>query len=314
MTISLNADVAVAHTSNVASWSNLSSLVAPMSGTLFLSDYWKRKPLFVPASEERLASVVKDLGSLQVETLLTQHQWLDIWREQPISRPLPETSRSIDLALDAYYNQGATLYFHLRRDVPLFRSALQLAHQLGESRALLRASMFAVRAHHGSEPHYDRNDNITIQLRGRKKWVVAPNEFIEEPVANWVMSSPPPAYCDRSRIPTTMPANAAEWVLTPGSVLYVPRGFLHHVTALDADSLSVVFAFGNLLVGEAIGAAFQRQMFASVAFRRAITGLFGAEWNASAARSEIAAAIAEYKRLVQTISETTVLDDILRSK
>lgn len=314
MTITSSVGVATAHASDVASWSHLSSLLAPTSGAQFLSDYWKRKPLFAPAAEERLAGVTQDLGSLQVETLLTQHQGLEIWREQPLKRPLPETARSIDLALDAYYNQGATLYFHLRRDTPMFRAALRLAQQLGEPRTAVRASVFAVCAHHGSEPHYDRNENFTIQLRGRKKWIVAPNGFIDEPVANWVMSSPPPAYCDQSRIPTAMPADADEWVLTPGSLLYVPRGFLHHVTAVDADSLSLVFAFGNLLVGEAVGAAFQRQMFSSVTFRRAITGLFGTEWNGSMARAEIAAAIAEYKRLVQTVSETKILDEILRSK
>jgi hypothetical protein len=270
---------------------DLASIVAPVPPDVFLREYWRQQPLFVPGDAARLVRLATDLGSGELGALLAQHRSIDIWREGAVARELPATSKTIDMALECYHNAGATLYFHLRRDTPAHAWAFRLAHEVGELPNLVTCSILAVRAGHGSKPHYDRNENFTIQLSGRKRWLVAVNDFVTAPVANWAVGTVPPPYADPARVPSQMPADAVEYVLGPGSMLYVPRGYLHHVTALDEDSLSLTITFSNLLWGEALLDVLKRRLLQHLPLRQALTGAFGSGWNREPTRLELDACL-----------------------
>src|SRR6266487_1877964 len=139
---------------------NLKSLVAPVSPEEFPQDYWTQQPLFTSGDPARLRTILEDLGSLELTTLLAQSHSLQIWCDA--SPDAPCLPASFDRALDAYYNRGATLYFHLREGVPARRWIAALAHELGQPDVGAQFSLFAVRAGHGSGVHYDRNENFTI--------------------------------------------------------------------------------------------------------------------------------------------------------
>jgi ribosomal protein L16 Arg81 hydroxylase len=79
--------------------------------------------------------------------------------------------------------------------------------------------VFAVHAGGGTSPHPDWNDSFTIQIRSTKRWRVAPNGFMPHPVTNWTIGDPPPLFAHSIPLPTEMPRDAQEYVLTPGSVL-----------------------------------------------------------------------------------------------
>jgi bifunctional lysine-specific demethylase and histidyl-hydroxylase NO66 len=79
---------------------------------------------------------------------------------------------------------------------------------------------------HGLNPHYDPHDVIILQISGRKHWKV----FDRVPGA-------PGSSGSVDLEPDTRPA--AETVLTPGDVLYIPRGWVHVADTADDISLHV---------------------------------------------------------------------------
>ncbi|WP_328433161.1 JmjC domain-containing protein [Streptomyces sp. NBC_00425] len=74
----------------------------------------------------------------------------------------------------------------------------------------------------GFPEHWDDHDVFVIQLLGQKHWQV------QSPTRKWPLP-------DDFGEPPTEYAN--EWTLTPGSVLYLPRGWWHKVTPLNQPSL-----------------------------------------------------------------------------
>ncbi|MGW4201962.1 cupin domain-containing protein [Streptomyces sp. NPDC004726] len=74
----------------------------------------------------------------------------------------------------------------------------------------------------GFPEHWDDHDVFVIQLLGRKNWRV------QQPTRKWPMPE------DTGEPPTEY---ANDWTLTPGSVLYLPRGWWHKVTPLSEPSL-----------------------------------------------------------------------------
>ena len=299
---------------------NLQSLVAPISREDFLRDYWTRKPLFVKGYADRLRGLVEELGSLQLTALLAQSQRLQIWNETHLEGPVLPVS--LDRALDAYYNRGATLYFHLCPQAPARRWIAELEKDLGQPDLGAHFSLFAVRAGHGTDLHYDRNENFTIQLRGTKCWQVRENWFLQSPDSNWHVGGSAPAYCDPLQVPTeeVLP-DATQYVLEPGSMLYVPRGYLHLVTAAEEDSLSCNLMFPTLLWGEALLYILRSRLLAHAALRKSVVGAFGSAWNLSECIPELEESSAllrkcvdevDAKTLTRLMSDPSVGDDLRR--
>jgi 50S ribosomal protein L16 3-hydroxylase len=182
-------------------------------------------------------------------------------------------------ALEAYERRGATLYFQMKDSWPLARWTSALAEELGEPPIGVTA-FFAVRGGSGTRPHVDWNENFTIQLAGTKRWLVAPNGFIAHPVTNWTIGDSPPPYAHSSELPTEMPPDAREYRLTPGAVLYVPRGFLHHVTSVDsADSLSLSMSLPPTPWAHVLTSLLGLRLLEHPDLREALSGAFGTGWG-----------------------------------
>ncbi len=259
----------------------LESFVAPLSAKTFLNDHWKQKPFYVKGSEARLTSLIADFGILELRELVAQGSALQVWGKDVGVNP------SIDEALQAYKEEGATLYFQVDPNSKVRQWAVEIGKGLGETAANCQLGMFAVTANHGSIPHFDRNENFTVQLQGTKRWYVAPNGFVDNPDDNWVINSPPPPYSDAKKVPKEMPEDAVEYVLGPGDVLYVPRGWLHQVTAKNENSLSCNFLFRNILWGDVIVYVLRKRLFRDPKLRGSLTGVFGTGWNLSVAMQEL---------------------------
>lgn len=83
----------------------------------------------------------------------------------------------------------------------------------------------------GFSDHYDVHDVFVIQVEGEKRW------RIREPVWPLPLRDQP---WDRHKDAISAAAQAApleEFVMTPGEVLYLPRGYLHSATALGDISI-----------------------------------------------------------------------------
>lgn len=113
--------------------------------------------------------------------------------------------------------------------------------ELTDSRCLVYASPKGK----GNAPHFDQNVNFVLQVHGTKKWWLAPNRHVENPLTRHTMGLPPDpelATYARMPLPTKMPTGAKTYLLQPGSLLFVPRG-MWHSTLAQSDALSLNFTF-----------------------------------------------------------------------
>lgn len=86
----------------------------------------------------------------------------------------------------------------------------------------------------GFEPHYDWMDVVVVQVAGIKKWSVAsePSVYLSN------------QYQTRYREKPTAP-RYEEFIMNPGDVLYIPRGFTHNATTpLESEEPSLHLTFG----------------------------------------------------------------------
>lgn len=256
---------------------SLTSLVAPIGVPEFLERYWRREPFHCPGSVRRLAPALRDLGSAEIAGLLWQSQHSAILGPQ--GSEMGAGRRSMATVLEAYEKRGATLCLQMKSSWALARWTAALMEELGEP-PIGVTLVFAVRSGGATNPHLDWNDSFTVQIRGTKRWRVAPNGFMAHPVTNWAIGDPPPLFAHSSPLPTEMPRDAREYVLTPGSVLYVPRGFFHQVTSIDADdSLSLNMGIPPTPWAVVLCGLLSNRLLDDPEFRDALCGAFGSGWG-----------------------------------
>jgi bifunctional lysine-specific demethylase and histidyl-hydroxylase NO66 len=127
------------------------------------------------------------------------------------------------------YHDGFTLVVNQmhRRSTSVGRlcRSLQAAlhHRVGANLYLTPAGA------QGFLPHVDTHDVFVLQLEGAKEWHVAkPTTTLPMPVG--------------SHRPQTLP-DARSYLLEPGDLLYLPRGFRHEAIAADSSSLHLTVGF-----------------------------------------------------------------------
>jgi hypothetical protein len=132
--------------------------------------------------------------------------------------------------------------------------------------------------------------------------VVAPNGFGTHPITNWTIGDPPPFFARPTELPSEMPADAQDYRLTPGSVLHVPLGFLHHVTALDSeDSLSLNMSLPARAVGGVLCGLLSNRLLEDEEFRDALRAPFGTGWGCDKARELLPQKLAALSRHAEAI-------------
>jgi hypothetical protein len=109
--------------------------------------------------------------------------------------------------------------------------------------------------------HWDTHDVFAVQLLGRKRWLVYPPTF------------PLPLDMHRSEGSGAIcpPTPVLDCVLETGDLLYVPRGFWHHVMPLDGPSLHLSVGTYAPSVHDYVLWACARYLPAAVAARRSLT-------------------------------------------
>jgi hypothetical protein len=287
------------------------SLAAPIGREAFLRDYWCRAVFHRPGNAGRLGALLAALGPVELPALIAaspNFAVLGLEGEADAGAHF-----SVPDAMAAYASRGATLYFRLGEDAPLCRWTAELAASLGEPPVGV-TSLFAVRGRNGTRLHLDWNENFTIQLRGTKRWRVArePNGFVDDPVTNWSVGQPAPLYAHSSRLPERMPEDAPSYLLTPGSVLYVPRGFLHEVASVDeAESLSLNLSFPPSPWAVVLSTLLSVRLLEDAEFRAGLRGAFGSAWGREALLQRLPAMMQAFTREAAQVDGDlrAILDD-----
>ncbi|HVK60235.1 MAG TPA: cupin domain-containing protein [Bdellovibrionales bacterium] len=127
----------------------------------------------------------------------------------------------------------------------------------------------------GTAPHFDQNINFVLQLHGTKKWRIAPNRHVENPLVRHTMglALDPELAPYAQPMPTAMPEDeTSEIVLKPGSLLFVPRGYWH-TTEAEGEALAMNFTFNQPSWADLFTAALRSRLTLSPEWRELADGV-----------------------------------------
>ena len=147
----------------------------------------------------------------------------------------------------AWTQQLAEGWSHGLLDVQLWSSAARawchaLAADLGLPVEGARAVLFVTDAPHGRPKHFDERQVFVVQLAGAKRWWLAENTAVSKPRHGYhPPASPHPELlaAGQPHVDLTWPPGpTTETLLSPGDVLYCPRGWWHRTLA-EGRSISL---------------------------------------------------------------------------
>jgi 50S ribosomal protein L16 3-hydroxylase len=226
----------------------LPALLQPFSVEQFIKEFWPDNYLVVHGLKKSTQFLLEHPQLQSVEAMV--EKW-----SGSVTASLPDFNdeySSIEVSsIDAskLYRNGMTLAFsNVDRQIPELGPWLNSFQEiLGLPKITFSRCIVYVSPHgRGTSPHFDRNINFVLQIKGSKKWLLAPNLHCKNPLARHTMNtvlSPRLLGYTKSPMPTEMPENTTEVELRAGSLLFVPRG-MWHATKAAGDSLSLNFTFG----------------------------------------------------------------------
>ncbi|MCH9688269.1 MAG: cupin domain-containing protein [Deltaproteobacteria bacterium] len=218
---------------------DLEQLLSPISVETFVDDYLERQPLHVPGDPHRFSSLFRldDVDELLARGYFQSDDRFGVFRDgqrlqPPFHRAAAGSGRRQHEAVIASWVRER----HLAGDTVV---AYAIDGQFPTLRRLARAVGQALRARvdiglyltpnctRGLAAHWDYMDVMVLQLEGTKRWQLhgTGQRLPVKPRTRRFSQSVDTA------------ETTADVVLSPGDLLYLPRGTTHQVTAEDRQSL-----------------------------------------------------------------------------
>jgi 50S ribosomal protein L16 3-hydroxylase len=225
----------------------IESLFSPLKREEFISAYRENKALVAHHDIEKF----QELTSLKF--LSSLDSLLEAWPTtvNAYSPGIPDEVNSSKVSTaeaQKLFKQGSGLFFDdpNQYEEVLGKVLEGLRQDLGLSNLTFsRSLIYAIPKGKGTAQHFDQNINFVLQVSGTKKWWVAPNQSVENPMTRYTVGTNPDpeldSYLDED-LPTQFPENSTEYDLRPGSVLFLPRGAWHKTEASE-DAVSLNFTF-----------------------------------------------------------------------
>jgi 50S ribosomal protein L16 3-hydroxylase len=220
-----------------------------MPAETFLAEYWPTVPCVIHGAPDRLSGLVNlpelrsvpDILRMACDTLMVQSTTAE---GEYVNLRVDRTQAA------SLYACGMTLYLNGVRSVErgLGRCVEQLEADLALAPNLVHPGVLASRKGRGIGMHFDSQEGFIVQVSGRKLWRLAPNRHLKNPHVNHVAGRPIPPELEplcTSGLPQTMPEETTDIVLSPGSVLFIPRGYWHSTETLE-DSVHIDLMMPNL--------------------------------------------------------------------
>lgn len=225
----------------------LNALINPLSIPDFLEHFRTNKPFVVHHEGSELREL-RDLPFLSsLESLLKS--WpgpidahLPDARDEvsSISTSPKDAQKLFDCGMGLLFNDANQISDTLENWVQQIRSDLGLP-KMTYGRSLI----YATPDGKGTAPHFDQNINFVLQIHGTKKWTMAKNESVINPMVRHTMGravDPEMMNYLEDEMPEEMPEEKFSFELKPGSLLFVPRG-VWHATEAEGHALSLNFTF-----------------------------------------------------------------------
>jgi ribosomal protein L16 Arg81 hydroxylase len=241
-------------------------LIRPVGCRAFFKRYWQRRSLSVHLEEGVFARILAEVGPLDIVAMAkAARRGVQAWISGPhILHSVFEADAN---NVGEFGRVGATLYFV---DVPLPGITEQIADALGAPRRRLRASLFLTPGSIGASPHFDSNENFTIQLTGSKRWYVESSPLAIMPPVGHVIGHRPAPSVENLIVRGHRPSERC-FDLKPGTFLYVPRGTVHRTSA-GSPSWSLNICYSGTTWLDLLQESLQQRLVASERWRSMVTG------------------------------------------
>lgn len=264
----------------------LAALIHPQKTESFFEAYEKNIPFVVHGLNTSISDL-KTLPFLQSLEMLLNTWPKDIQAHLPDVR---DEASSIDTtpkdAQKLFHNGMGLLFNHAQTISPVLEKWLhELRLDLGLSAlTIARCLIYATPKQAGTAPHFDQNINFVYQVSGEKKWWIAKNESVVNPMTRHTMglsTDPELESYALEEMPEKMPEDKTLFELKAGSLLFVPRGCWHETHA-ETDALSLNFTFTAPTWIDLFSAALRGRLAQSQKWRETANGVSDTEKNAEA--------------------------------
>lgn len=251
-------------------------LIAPLGRGEFFDGIHRKRPVHVagPAEKFQFAMDWELLSDLINQAAIWSQKSLQLYldtQEIPGSEYcVPGVNRDgeqglmVDIdRLRHWLGEGASLVLN---DIEtLTPGMLEIAHILGyEPGGKVQANLYCSwLAHQAFPPHFDVHDVFAMQISGEKRWRIYQRHFID-PINHPHFRQLDQAFHDRHKGAISM-----EFVMTPGDLVYIPRGYYHDAIAESDATVHLSFSAVPAIGLDLISAVFDRAVYDEV-FRQAI--------------------------------------------
>jgi Cupin superfamily protein len=215
----------------------LHELLAPFSEEEFFNRFWEKEVLNISRNNPKFFSFLNGELSLEKMIQLFCRQWGDVSLARAGTKPAecPYINGSPDLrAIRQAFREKYTVVVN---DLQLKDLAIASFCRTMERSFFCRANVNAYFTNcesQGLKAHYDDDDVFILQLRGGKAWRIY-KERAELPLAHM-----PYAELVRQDSPYDT------FSLSPGDVLYIPRGVVHEATTDATVSLHLTLSLNTM--------------------------------------------------------------------
>ncbi len=254
----------------------LSALVAPRSLEEFAA-HWPDKVFHADGDPARLPEFLRARELSSLGALATAYRG-----RVAFGRGAKSAAMVASDAMQApnLFRMGLTVYFDdIGAVIPGAKAFLkQFEEDLGINEGSARLTAWASPSEDGAACHYDANDVISIQLRGTKRYEIAPVREIRMPYGRQYSPGTRPF---EDLYPQT--ANGfPEWQdirfqtieLQPGSVLFFPRGTWHR-TQVSENSLAAAIVIDPPPAIDCLLAQLRLVLLQDPAWRKPLYGAWG---------------------------------------
>lgn len=240
----------------------------------FLENYLKDVPTI--EHNHPFVKTLKEIPYLNLENLFKQWPAQVNAYQKGTADEVNSIAISPNEAMELYQREGSGLFFDdPSRFVPELNHYLeQLRNELGLSQmTYCRSLIYLIAKGKGTSAHFDQNINFIFQITGTKKWWIAPNHTVANPLERYTIgheAGPELASYTHEEFPTEFPkGDAIEIELKPGSLLFLPRG-VWHKTYADEEALSLNFTFTAPSYADLMLAALRSRLIQSPQWRETV--------------------------------------------
>ena len=221
-------------------------LLHPVTPAEFFAEYHDKKPLHVPGTPDKFASVMSwrtfndmlNMTSVWSGTSLRLNLDTTTVPAADYCRPATDRNNAPSMEPDpvritALLRQGASL---IANEVEALSPGLRSVAEALETAlgAMAQANVYCSwRQHRAFETHFDTHDVYAIHLEGEKVWQVYETR-VDMPIYHPRFKQFDQAHHDRAKGKVLM-----EVTMRPGDLMYLPRGQYHDALASDSSALHV---------------------------------------------------------------------------